>query len=55
MALLSHRLDVFSNGEVQEQGVTPPASLPADVYQQSLKDNTEGWQFMLDRLQKYLD
>jgi len=30
------------------------ASLPAEVYQQSLKDNTEGWQFMLDRLQKYL-
>ena len=30
------------------------ASLPAEVYEQSLKDNTEGWQFMLDRLQKYL-
>ena len=29
---LSHRLDIFSDGEVQEQAATPPVSLPADVY-----------------------
>ena len=31
------------------------ASLPTEVCEQTLKDNIGGWEFMLDRLDKYLD
>lgn len=31
------------------------ASLPADEIEKALKDNNEGWDEMMDRLQKYVD
>lgn len=52
--LVEFRLEEASGGtrvRLMESGF---ASLPAEAYAQSVKDNTEGWAYMLDRLEKYL-
>ncbi len=52
--LVEFRLEKIEGGtrlRLKESGF---ASLPSEYYEGAVKDNTEGWAFMLDRLEKYV-
>jgi len=53
--LVEFTLETVAEGtkvHLKESGI---ASLPAEVIEQTLKGNDAGWDFMIDRLEKYLN
>jgi uncharacterized protein YndB with AHSA1/START domain len=50
--LVEFRLEKVAEGTKLRLSESGFAALPAEVYEKSLKENSEGWNFMLDRLLK---
>jgi uncharacterized protein YndB with AHSA1/START domain len=52
--LVEFRLSETPEGTIVKLKESGFASLPAEIYELSFTDNTSGWAYMFDRLEKYL-